>query len=51
MPPVTGSRRLWCVTAGYGREEIADAMGTNRETVKSRLRYARRLLRDRLGAA
>lgn len=29
-------------------EEIAEATGTNRETVKSRLRYARKVLRQRI---
>jgi len=29
-------------------EEIAEATGTNRETVKSRLRYARQTLRERV---
>ena len=34
---------------GLGLEEIAEAAGTSRETVKSRLRYATRRLRQALG--
>lgn len=50
LPEIQRTTLMMYLESGMSYKEIADAMGTNRETVKSRLRYARRLLRERIGA-
>ena len=48
LPEIQRTTLLMYLESGMSYKEIADAMGTNRETVKSRLRYARRILRERI---
>ena len=50
LPEIQRTTLLMYLESGMSYKEIAEAMGTNRETVKSRLRYARRLLRERIAA-
>lgn len=48
LPEVQRATLLMYLETGMSYREIAEAMGTNRETVKSRLRYARRILREQV---
>jgi RNA polymerase sigma-70 factor (ECF subfamily) len=50
LPDVQRETFLMQAEAGMSLAEIAEAMGTNTETVKSRLRYARQKLRQSLEA-
>ena len=49
LPPDQREAFLLHEEAGLTLEQIADVVGTGRETVKSRLRYATRRLRESLG--
>jgi RNA polymerase sigma-70 factor (ECF subfamily) len=46
LPEVQRATLMMHLETEMSYEEIAEATGTNRETVKSRLRYARRVLRQ-----
>jgi RNA polymerase sigma-70 factor (ECF subfamily) len=46
LPEVQRTTLMMQLETEMSYEEIAEATGTNRETVKSRLRYARRVLRE-----
>lgn len=48
LPEIQRTTLLMYLESEMSYKEIAEAMGTNRETVKSRLRYARRLLREKI---
>ena len=46
LPEAQRTTLMMYLESDMSYEEIAEATGTNRETVKSRLRYARRVLRQ-----
>lgn len=48
LPPEQRTALMMYLESEMSYEEIAEATGTNRETVKSRLRYARQTLRQRV---
>jgi RNA polymerase sigma-70 factor (ECF subfamily) len=48
LPPEQRTALMMSLESEMSYEEIAEATGTNRETVKSRLRYARQTLRQRV---
>jgi RNA polymerase sigma-70 factor, ECF subfamily len=48
LPPEQRIALMMYLESEMSYEEIAEATGTNRETVKSRLRYARQTLRQRV---
>lgn len=48
LPEAQRTALLMFLESDMSYEEIAEATGTNRETVKSRLRYARRVLKERI---
>jgi RNA polymerase sigma-70 factor (ECF subfamily) len=48
LPPEQRTALMMYLDSDMSYEEIAEATGTNRETVKSRLRYARQTLKDRV---
>lgn len=48
LPPEQRTAMMMYLESDMSYEDIAEATGTNRETVKSRLRYARQTLRQRV---